>query len=314
MSATTHVLAAPAATTSTEEHTDWLELSALVSPRRSASTEDLIGALRATGSTDALPEERQVDRGSEQAQALAESAMSLAEERAGSCRRRQNYPYRFAGQSLVARPSAIRSTYAYLLLLSKYGENAGPPAVPGASLFEDVAAEAARQYLGGDATGAKAYNFGFPRRLAPRGFGPALDQLCGAMGEGGGAKSKPSQAKQKDAKLDLVAWVPMPDARAGKVIGFGQCATGRNWKEKVSELQSGPWCRLWLIEQPPVTPLRLFFLPHRIAGSDWDDHSHNAGIMFDRCRLAAYAGSLPTNLRTRATAWTEYVLHDRLCR
>jgi hypothetical protein len=305
-------LAPPAATASIEAHADWLELSALVSPRRTVSAEELISAVRATGSTEALAEEAEVDRGSEQAQLLAENALSLTDERAVCCQKRHRYPYTFIGQSLCARSGAIRSTYAYLLLLSHYGEDAGPTDISGASLFEEVAAVAARNYLGGDRSGARAYSFGFPRRLTPRGFRPAVDDMCAWMGEGGGAKSKPSTAQQKDAKLDLVVCVPMPDGRTSKILGFGQCATGRNWRNKVSELQADAWCRKWLIDQPPVAPLRLFFLPHRIAGSDWDDRAHDAGIIFDRCRLAAHASLLPAELRRQVMSWSRHVFRERL--
>lgn len=126
----------PAATTTTEAHADWLELVALGDSDRQASIEDLISALRTTSSTEELPEERLVDRGSEQAQSLAESAMSLAEERGQAVGKRGNYPFTFEGQALVAARTAVRSTYTYLLLLSKYGEDAGPSDVNGASLLK----------------------------------------------------------------------------------------------------------------------------------------------------------------------------------
>ncbi len=312
MTASIGALAPPPATTNAEEHADWLELVALGDTDRRASIEDLVGALRTTSSTEDLAEERSVDRGSEQAQSIAESAMSLAEERSISMVRRADYPFRFSGQTVTARPSAVRTTYAYLLVLSWFGEDAGPAGVNGASLFEDVAGEAARNYLGGTKTGAQVYNFGFPRRRTPAKFRPALDDLCRQMGEGSGSRDRPTVARQKDAKLDLVAWVPMPDSRTGKIVGFGQCATGRHWKLKVSELQADAWCKKWLRDQPPVYPIRLFFLPHRINGAELDHHAQDAGIIFDRCRLAAYASNLNKEMRTRVSEWTEYVLAERL--
>jgi len=312
MTAATVNLPPPAATTNTEAHADWLELVALADSDRQASIEDLISALRTTSSTEELPEERLVDRGSEQAQSVAESAMSLAEDRGEAVGKRGNYPFTFEGQALVAARTAIRSTYTYLLLLSKYGEDAGPSDINGASLFEDVAAVAAKNYFGGDRTGAEIYNFGFPRRVTPAGFKAAVEDLCSKLGEGIGPRDRPQTSAQKDAKLDLVAWVPMPDGRSGKVIGFGQCATGGNWKDKVSELQSTAWCKLWLLDPLPVDPVRLFFVPHRINGSEWDHHTTNAGVIFDRCRLTAHAATLDKDLRDRVTAWSTYVINERL--
>lgn len=313
------LLPPPPATANAEEHADWLEETALSSPRRSVSLDDLVGALRSLGSTDALndaedpddapePDEAAVDRGSERAQAIAENALFVAEERSRSMIRRQRYPFVLRSSGVAARSGALRSTYAYLLLLSRYGEASGPAGENGAELFESVAAVAARNYMGGDSTGAVAYQFGFPRRHTPAGFKTALDTMCTAMREGVGAKNKPLTRRQKDAKLDLVVWLPMPDRQPGKVIGFGQCATGRNWPTKVSELNADAWCKSWMLEQPPVTPLRLFFLPHRIHEPDWLVYSNHAGVIFDRCRIAAYAATLPAGLRERTTRWSTYVL------
>lgn len=323
-------LQAPSATASGEVLADWLELIALSSPRRTASAEDLVGALGAIGATDALVDSEldeddpdiadSVDPGSERAQALAETALSLAEERGRSMRRAEHYPFVHHGGSIEARPSAFQSTYTYLLLLSRYGIAAGPPKIGnqprenGAELFEGVAAVAAKNYLGGAATGAVAYQFGFPRLTTPARFGPALDKMCAEMAEGGGAKRKPGNQTQMDAKLDLAVWIPMPDQRPGKVIGFGQCATGDNWPSKVSELQAEAWCAKWMQTRPAVLPLRLFFLPHRIDGLDWLNHSYDAGIIFDRCRLTAYANPLPAVLRQRVQRWSQHVLQEQLGR
>ncbi len=317
------LLPTPSATTSGETHTDWLELTALTSPRRAGSAEDLIGALRASGVTDALVEEAlddedvdidaATDQGSERAQALAESALALADERSRSVLRPQRYPFDPRGRSLVARPGAASSTYTYLLLLTHYGESAGPAGENGAELFESVAAVAARNYFGGDSTGAVVYQFGFPHRNAPAGFADAVDDMCMRMNEGGGARrERPTIGHQKDGKLDLAAWIPMPDQRYGKVLGFGQCATGRNWPAKVSELQASTWCSTWMLEVPPAIPLPLFFLPHRISATEWTDRAPYAGVMFDRCRLTAYAARVPSTLRARIARWNAHVLAERL--
>lgn len=316
-------LPTPSATANGEMHVDWLELTALTSPRRVGSAEDLIGALRASGVTDALAEEAlddedvdiddATDRGSERAQALAESALALADERSRSVRRPQRYPFDARGRSLVVRPGAASSTYTYLLLLTHFGESAGPAGENGAELFESVAAVAARNYFGGDATGAVAYQFGFPRRNAPTGFADALDDMCIQMNEGGGARrERPTIGHQKDGKLDLATWIPMPDQRYGKIIGFGQCATGSNWPTKISDLQAITWCSNWMLDVPPAVPLPLFFLPHRVSAKEWTERASYAGVIFDRCRLTAYAARVPLALRARIARWNAHVLRERL--
>lgn len=316
-------LPAPSATANGEEHADWLELTALGSPRHVGSAEELISALRACGATDALVDDvigdddadldAATDRGSERTQVLAESALAFADERSRSVLRDLRYPFAIQGRSVLARHGAARSLYTYLLLLSHYGAAAGPVDEDGAELFEGIAAVAARNYLGGDATRAVAYRFGSPRRDAPSSFIDALDDMCAKMDEGGGAnRSRPRIIHQMDAKLDLAAWIPMPDNRYGKVVGFGQCATGKDWVSKANELQASSWCHKWLLEQPPVIPFRMFFIPHRVSNNDWTDRAHDAGVIFDRCRLTAYAASLPQALRRRVWRWNAHVIRERL--
>jgi len=238
--------------------------------------------------------------------------LALTEDRAKKVGKAVRYPFSSSGRALVARPSAWKTTYTYLLLLSRFGEASGPDGINGSVLFEDVAAAAAREYLGGDRTGAQVFKFGFPRTRTPAKFAPAVEELCARLFEGAGPRARPRLRYQKDAKLDLVAWVPMPDAQSGKVIGFGQCATGNDWKEKTTELQPTTWVKLWLLDAMPADPLRLFFLPHRISADDWTHYSHHAGIIFDRCRLTAYASTLDLDLKVRVAAWNEHVIATRL--
>ena len=43
---------------------------------------------------------------------------------------------------------------------------------------------------------------------------------------------------------------------------FGQCATGRNWRDKLTDdLQPGDFCKRWFREQPAFTPSSAFFVP-----------------------------------------------------
>jgi len=84
-----------------------------------------------------------------------------------------------------------------MLLLSYFGVAAGPRGLRGATHFEELSAVAAQNYLGGAEGGAKAYHFGFPRRLHLKGFVDALDDLCLQLGEGDGA-TRPPAAQRKN--------------------------------------------------------------------------------------------------------------------
>jgi hypothetical protein len=90
-----------------------------------------------------------------------------------------------------------------------------------------------------------------------------------------------------------VAWRGFHDNRESKLVIFGQCATGQDWPEKVSELQPEAFWDHWMLVSQ-VSPLeRSFFIPHRVRdegeGETWRYYARYAGILFDRCRVAYWA-------------------------
>jgi hypothetical protein len=308
-------LDAPAASASREHHADWLELRALQAADRNSSLEDLIAVLRASGTAEALAQGEsgpQVsDRGSEIVQATAEGAFSELDDRVTSCGAGCAYPFVLGDQSLEVREDGERSVYTFLLLLSLAGYKAGPPGVKPTELFEEISGHAAQRYLGGDGV-TGAYQFGFPRRTKPKGFRRALDDLCGQLGEGTGSRSSPTSTRQKDGKLDIALWRPFPDGREGKLMAFGQCATGKHWADKKFELQPQPFCSKWMLAQPTVLPVRLLFVPDRVSRVDWRDVCYDAGILFDRCRLAAYTEQLSDSSQAMCETYCRDVIGGEL--
>lgn len=309
-------LAPPAATAAPEKHADWLEASALRAADKNASFEEMIRAVRVPGGAEALPGVRDIDdetdSRAEVGEAIATAVFNEIDDRHVACGGEGGgYPYRVEPQIVQAKRSWNRSTYAFLLLLSLYGKDAGPTSLDGDDLFEEVCTVAAHRYFCGEAGGG-TFLFGFPRRMAPQGFAPALNELCAQMAEGGGSKARPTRRRQKDAKLDLAAWRGFPDGRPGKLLGFGQCATGGNWSRKLTELQPHNFAVKWLHEYPAVLPIRLFFVPFRVERAGWYDHSVDGGILFDRCRIAAFAPRLPGSLQEQVREWTRHVLQTRL--
>jgi len=203
-----------------------------------------------------------------------------------------------------------------MLLLKYFGIDALSYGVSGSSIFEELCTIAAKNYLGGDENGAMSYHFGFPRRMAPRGFRPALDELCKAIREGGGSKDCPKSAKQKDARLDLVAWKPFPDGRIGRIIAFGQCAAGDNYDGKASELSSRQFYQRWMQTPLRTEPLIFFFVP-RCIDDDELDHVSALGstIFFDRCRIASHFGKFSSEddeVRARRSNWCKSVIERKL--
>jgi hypothetical protein len=319
-------LSAPSGTASAEGHADWLELRALLADDGSSSLTDLIRALRPTGTIEEVLEEQVggggaspaelSDPGDEMSEAVAESAASELDDREVACGGAAEtggaYPFVRGPQYLQCSSDAARSVYVFLLLLSTQGIRAGPSGLSVTELFEDIAAVAAESYFGGGAHPVDVYQFGFPRRRAVSGFMAAINELCTLMGEGGGARKRPNSHQQKDAKLDLVVWRSFPDARTGKIVAFGQCAAGRDWREKLSEMQPSAFTGSWMTDRLGIDPMRLFFCPFRVERDQWETTVLSSGLLFDRCRIALHCADLDTDLADKCQQFSEHVLGREL--
>jgi hypothetical protein len=315
-------LRAPTATASPESHADWLELRALLADDRNSSMTDLVRAIRPTGTIeaivqeevggeDALPAELS-DPGDDRSETVADSASSELDDRelacGGTVADGGAYPFVRGAQYLETLPDAASHVYVFLLLLSTEGVAAGPPGLSATELFEDIAADAARNYFGGEDHGVEVYQFGFPRRRTLRGFKPAINELCIKLGEGGNARDRPNSRDQKDAKLDLVVWRPFPDARTGKVVAFAQCAAGGDWDEKLSEMQPRTFTSSWMTDQLGLEPTRLFFCPFRVERRRWETTVYASGVLFDRCRIALHCTGLSEELTRNCEQFSAHVL------
>lgn len=280
--------ALPSPTDPAEYHADFLELMALKSASRSASIHEYIRDLKLASCDETLADSMRDEEfeTADESESLAEAAFFEIDDRVRACGSvPTHYPFEAGESMLTLRDGGENSVYTFLALLSWYGKNAGPPGMNGEKLFEEVSARAAAAYLGGPSQNVNWVVFGFPRRVEPKGFKAALDQLCKRLGEGQGHhRARPKLPHEKDGKLDVVAWRDFDDRRQGKLITFGQCATGGDWAAKVSELpQTLDWCTMWMADRPGVFPVRSFFVPHRIDRVNWFDTCVKGGILHDRC-------------------------------
>lgn len=300
-------------TDSVEDLADWLEIRTFRDRDGNSSHVELLKALRMSGTGDALDEEDETNAAIESwedpYEAAVESAFTEIEDRFNACgAERGMYPFALEADYIALGRDTRASVYTFLLLLSRYGGSAGRKPAQGAKFFEEVCAKAVEEYIGGANVTVKSRVFGFPRRVPPAGFEAALQKLCDELQEGTGPRNRPSSKDQKDAKLDIVAWRDFDDARPGKLITFGQCATGKNWSEKLTDLQPCKWCQLWMEDMPAVSPVRMFFVPHRVSQKDWIQSSIYGGILFDRCRIARHSSLIGPSLRKELAAWSKDVL------
>jgi hypothetical protein len=303
----------PPASAPAEYHADFLELCTLRSNKRSLSVQEFIRDLRLGNASEVFADSSNygVEESDDEAESIAQTAFDELDERGRNFGKRSDqYPFVITPNTIQLKDGADERLYTFLALLSWYGKNAGPPNTNGEKLFEEVCAKASEGYFGASDGRVKSFVFGFPRSVEPKGFAKALDKLCKSMGEGGGhRKGRPMLPDQKDGKLDIVTWVEFHDSRQSKLITFGQCATGRNWEGKISELPPPDrWCGHWMDDTPTVLPTRSFFVPHRIVSGSWSHSSTFGGILYDRCRIASLVSEANEPLKTLWTAWSYHIL------
>lgn len=272
------------------ELADWLELNALVGSGRQASLDDVRDGLRAgtlVFRANAMPQQ--------QGDMLEEIAAGVQEELESRVRRaKRAYPFRLRGSSLERTiPSAGRcsSTYAFCLIISVLSwENQKLTGYFPERIFEEVSSLVAKEYLGG-----KALRFGWPRvaSVLPSKFDDAVSGLCSRMEEGAGYETKNPSVYRGDAGLDIVAWRRIDD-RQGKLLMFGACATGKNWEQKLTELQPLDFCNTYLQDAITPLPVKAFFTPRVVPKQRWREYTNRAGILFDRCRVSTLVPQLPT--------------------
>ncbi len=166
-----------------------------------------------------------------------------------------------------------RPEYLFWLMLSIAGntesvQNTG-------KLFERTSNIAVDQYLNG-----RSILRGFPtqKKIKMHDLAKDIDERF---------RSEPSSPHEKDSKADVIAWKPFKDGRSGQVILLVQCATGKNWRSKTTELNLRRWASYidWA-----SSPLRCFTLPRVITTDTYHETSLDGGIIFDRARLYRLLG------------------------
>lgn len=234
------------------------------------------------------------------------------------------YPFELSddGQQLTFRPTSEERALLYLFLLLStrlnMKSNSKHANLDATQLFEQLCAEVARGYWGGEP--AEAMVFGTARVTGGgagtvASFQDALAEMCRRTGEGGGVRPRPGHTwSEKDDKLDLVVWRSFADGRCAKLWGFGQCKTGSSWgASELTQLQPEAFCGSWLQTPPPVLPVRLFFVAARCGErdrSEWEDLVRRGGVVFDRCRIVDQCPELGEQLGDDIRTWTAAASHS----
>ena len=252
---------------------DWLELTCLESGDKNASAGDLVRTLQIRVENDNAVE-------------LSLEAISEVEQRIIASG--NSYPFALNGASLLQVKDDgdwhQYIAYIFCLCLSYYGWQQETNALVNPwLLFEELSCIAAEQYVHG-----KVFPFGKRCSENRDAFTRAVNDLCKAIGEGQGLRPQTHQGQQDDG-VDLVAWRDFEDMRESKLLLFGQCASGENWKSKRKDLDPSGFWRQWMSEGNVSPLIRSFFMPHRVVKDRWAFHARKTDLLFDRCRLCYWA-------------------------
>lgn len=182
----------------------------------------------------------------------------------------------------------------------------------GTALFEELCCEVGKQLWGGhDDPRVQGMVFGTARTsvnvrdddlIDIGSFSTAVDQLCIRLKEGLHYDPKSKKPTARDGKLDVVIWRRFSDEREGQLIGFGQCKTGTNWQNDMTKLRPGDFFSKWARRLPTVLPQRLYFIADRET-KRWYEHTTDAGVLLDRCRIMDYCSNIPVRLLERIHNW-----------
>ena len=200
------------------------------------------------------------------------------------------------------RESKNADVYLFLLLATRLhmDKNKVQGGVDGTKIFEKISGPVATSYFGERTT---SIVFG---TSTPGGFRAKVQELVKFIGEGAEFRDRDyGRSKPQDDKLDVVVLKDFSDKKSSKLIGFGQCKTGTTWDSKdLLELQPQVFCESWLMDQPIVTPIKMFFCAQYFP-LDFHSKKKQAGLVFDRFRIMDCAPPLLPDLLAEVKQWND---------
>lgn len=177
--------------------------------------------------------------------------------------------------------------YSTCLLLSLFGNNYKPQYT--GKLFERLSELAIKNYLGGE-----TIVYGHPSKQSVQNMANKIKESF--------LETMPS--KFNDRGLDIIAWKSFEDRREGKIIILFQCASGNNWRDKLTTLSIKVWTSYinWT-----VNPLRGFILPKIVSNTEFKEKSREGGILIDRARIFKNVSiqDIQSELKEELNIWCE---------
>jgi hypothetical protein len=293
---------------------DWVEVKALLESDGNASQVDLARAL-----------ERAYTMNEGAARILAADVFKELADRHQSCTpipgkgHPWEYPFALnASNSLLSVRTDIEPKtkpgllYKFLLVASRADMDAQrklnglDPTV----LFEQLCADILLNFWGGatERSGALVFGTAGPQAGEEKRFQSNIQHICSILKEGRGFNKEAKSPGSGDGKLDIVVWRTFSDGRAGALVGFGQCKTGIHWRAHLSKLQPRSFCQKFFQKDLIIEPVRVYMVPHRVDGAEWNDRTSDGGLILDRCRLVQYGYDISKDVFGNCKIWLDAAL------
>jgi hypothetical protein len=296
---------------------DWVEVKALLESDGNASQEDLARAL-----------EREYSMSEENARILAADVFKELADRHDCCTpvpgKGYEWEYPFTlnnSKSLLSvrtdkpkkRPGLL---YKFLLVASRADMDARrklsglDPTV----LFEQLCADILLNFWGGATkhSGKLVFETAGTGASEEKRFQSNIEELCSILKEGRGFNKEAKSPGAGDGKLDIIVWRIFSDGRAGALVGFGQCKTGIHWRDHLTKLQPRGFCQKFFQKDLLIEPVRVYMVPHRVDGAEWNDRTSDGGLLLDRCRLVQFGYDISKDVFSNCKIWLDAALERQL--
>jgi len=217
---------------------------------------------------------------------------------------REAYPFEVNDTgSLLHRPSKT-GVYEFCLTVARNPTGVSDGVPNASAIFEMISRDVVALHLG---TGTSSFRSGAPpyefelRGNSARETFLELQKRCGEFkwNPDAGFPDDPTYKHLKDIGLDIVVWKPWPDGRLAQFFALAQCACGKNDvdSKKGREL-SVKRLETWLRPVCHVDPVRCFLVAHHIPNTmQLYEISREAGLVFDRARIALIAEAFPEQIK-----------------
>ena len=177
--------------------------------------------------------------------------------------------------------------YSFCLIVS-YGprysgwhDDFGPDYTKQGELFELVTLAAMQAQF----SGWEFLHTGWSRDRSSR-LLDVVAEITSQINEQVGDIDQYSSDRANESGVDLVWNLPFADERGGSPVYLAQCASGKNWVNKVGEPNVNEWCK---IVKFPICPNKAFSLPFSLSDRDLRRQTTRAGgLLLDRYRLLAH--------------------------